>query len=387
MADASEVDLAKRLLTHRVVDETALRKAFRVQQHQHDEYGKIVSLDRVLYHMKLIPPNSLAAWRAPSPLTTQPFPGYVLERELGEGGSSTVYLGKYEANGAPVAVKVFDPIQALRPDFLERFQQEAELLIELEHENIVMGYEVGEEAGFHYFSMEAVDGDTLYDVIERRGYISNEEALSVTLQVARGLGYLHEQGYLHRDIKPGNIMVEEGGRAVMIDLGLIRSLTDEAATDDEASETMTVGTVEYLSPEQARGRADLDPRSDIYSLGVTLYHMVVGDVPFKGENDYEVMAKQVLAAMDGQKVKQRRVSPENQFFITKMMSKDRADRYEVMADVVAELSGYVGDTAVPIRLAKEPPPAAPTSPPSAPRRASGPRRKRGPAPRRTRRRR
>ena len=134
---------------------------------------------------------------------------------------------------------------------------------------------------------------------------------------------------------------------------MVESSVREAAT--------TVGTVEYLSPEQARGRADLDPRSDIYSLGVTLYHMAVGDVPFHGETDYEVMAKQVLSALDTQKVKQRRISPEVHFFITKMTSKDRGDRYENVEEVIRSIEGYLPDGVVPIDFGA-PPPVAPVAP-------------------------
>ena len=208
-----------------------LRKAFRVQKHQLDEYGKSVSLDRVLYHMKLVPADSLAGWAGPSPLKSQPFEGYTLASELGEGGSSKVYAGVYEENSAPVAVKVLDPVQALRTDFLERFKQEAELLIGLEHENIVLGYELGEAAGLHFFSMEAIDGDTLYDVIERRGRISNEEALSITLQIARGLGYsARERLPAPRHQTEQHHGRGRSGRAVMIDLGLIRSMQRRSRT-------------------------------------------------------------------------------------------------------------------------------------------------------------
>ena len=121
-------------------------------------------------------------------------------------------------------------------------------------------------------------------------------------------------------------------------------LVDEMDADAPAGsdEAMTVGTVAYCSPEQARGRADLDPRSDIYSLGVSLYHMVVGEVPFQGEDDYEVMAKQVLSAMDTQKVKQRRISPEVHFFITKMTSKERERRYQSAGSGLRDGSGACG---------------------------------------------
>ena len=146
MATQQDLDLAKRLLAARVLDEEQLRGAFALQAQLHEQ-GKQVSVVAVLYHQGLVPRGSLDALRAPSVLESQPFEDYHLEAEVGEGGSGTVYRGTYTPNGAPVAVKVLDPVQALRPDFLARFQHEAEILIELEHENIVAGYGVGFAAG------------------------------------------------------------------------------------------------------------------------------------------------------------------------------------------------------------------------------------------------
>jgi serine/threonine protein kinase len=342
-----ELELAKRLIGANVLSQEILRAAFQLQE-QLREQGKRVKLDRILYAKGWLPKGALDPLQAPRPPEAQPFAEYVLESEIGEGGSGVVFRGTYRPNGSPVAVKVLDPIQALRPAFLERFRHEASILIELEHENVVLGYEVGFENGLHFFSMELLDGLTVLDVIERRGFLGNSESLSITYQAARALEYLHSCGYLHRDIKPGNIMVEESGAARLIDLGLIRVLQGEGIARSAEEETTTVGTVEYLSPEQARGRADLDPRSDIYSLGVTLYHMVVGDVPFHGETDYEVMAKQVLSALDTQKVKQRRIAPEVHFFITKMTSKDRQNRYETVSEVIQDIEGYLPEGIVPV---------------------------------------
>ena len=364
MANAREVEIAKRLLASRVLPDDTLREAFALQEQLHEQ-GQDVSLDRILYHLKALPVGSLSVLDAPSPLESQPIEDYRLTHVLGQGGSSIVYAGVYEPNDSPIAAKILDPIQALRPDFLARFRQEAETLIELEHENIVLGYHVGTTPDpstgglWHFFTMDHVDGLTVLEVIDRRGFLSNEESLSITLQTARALAYLHDSGYLHRDIKPGNIMIEESGRARLIDLGLSRRLSADAGkhSEDDEGEEMTVGTMEYVSPEQARGRADLDPRSDIYSLGVSLYHMVMGDIPFHGETDYEVMAKQVLSALDTQKVKVRRISPEVQYFITRMMLKDREDRFGTVTDVIRDIEGYLPGEYVPVEFGDEPPPS------------------------------
>ena len=372
MATQSDLALAKRLMAARILTEEELRAAFAFQERLRGQ-GKQAALDPILYHLGYLPKGSLAVLRAPPPLESQPLRDYRLEGVLGEGGSSVVYAGVYRPNGTPVAIKVLDPIQALREEFLQRFLREAEILIELEHANIVLGYEVGCQNGWNFFSMDRVDGLTVLEVIDRRGFLSNEEALSISLQAARALKYLHDSGYLHRDIKPGNIMVEASGLARMIDLGLIRAMPREGDVARPGEETTTVGTVEYLSPEQARGSVDLDPRSDIYSLGVSLYHMVVGEVPFSGDSSYEVMAKQVLSALDTQKVKTRRIAPEVHFFITKMTSKERELRFETVEEVIANLEAYVPGGLVPVDLGVPraavrvaPPVAAPIATPVAP---------------------
>jgi serine/threonine-protein kinase len=360
VSNREDVDLAKRLLQTGLLPEASLREAFALQARVRQEREQHVPLPRVLYHLGLLPKGSLDAALGPSPLTSQPFPGYRLTGVLGEGGTSIVYRGTYLENGAAVAVKVLDPLQALKPGWVERFRLEGRILIDVDHENVILGYEVGEAAGLYFFSMECIEGITVEEVLERRGRLGNEEAMSIVLQMARALGALHAAGYLHRDVKPSNVLVTPDGRAVMIDLGFTQALEEaEGAAADTPTRALTVGTVEYLSPEQARGRVDLDPRSDIYSLGVSLYHMVVGEVPFQATSDQEVIAMQVLAGIDAQKLKQRHIAPEVQFFITKMMSKDRNHRFETMADVVRELAGYVPARPIPIDLGVPPEGAAP----------------------------
>lgn len=373
MSNRDDVELAKRLMKAGLVPAEGLRQAFALQERVREEKGQNVGLPRVIYHLGLLPKGSLDAAVAPDPIARQPFPGYRLERVLGEGGTSVVYAGTYLENGAPVAVKVLDPILALKAGWIDRFRLEARILVEVEHPNVILGYEVGEAGGLHFFSMERVEGITAEDILTRRGRIDCNEALWITLQMARALGALHAAGYLHRDVKPNNVMVQPDGRAVMIDLGFTQAL-DPSVGEDTPLHALTVGTVEYLSPEQARGRQDLDPRADIYSLGVSLYHLVVGEVPFQGASQEEVLAMQVLGTIDAQKLKQRHITPEVQFFIAKMMSKDRARRYETMDEVVRELTGYVPEGGVPVDLGPEPAapppvlqPIAPPAPPKPPR--------------------
>ena len=159
-------------------------------------------------------------------------------------------------------------------------------------------------------------------------------------------------------------MVESNGFVRLIDLGLVGDVKS-AEPGTAVQETMTVGTVEYLSPEQARGRSDLDARADMYSLGITLYHMVVGEVPFEGETDYEVMAKQILKSVDAQKIKMRRIEPEIYYLIAKMSAKDRAERYTHVREAIEVIQGYLPQGIVEVDFGV-PPVAQPIEPPAPP---------------------
>jgi serine/threonine protein kinase len=347
VATQQDLDLARRLLRAAILDEDEIRGAFALQARL-VEQGKRARIEQVIYAQKLLPKGSLAPLSLPPLLEAQPFSEYRLDDVAGVGGMGAVYRGTYLPNGAPVAVKVLDPVQALRADFRDRFVREANLHCELEHENIVRGYEYVSESGLHFYSMDFVEGATVLEIVERRGFLSNEEALSILVQVAAALSYLHDMGMIHRDIKPGNIMVDENGWARLIDLGLVGKMGSPGGAQKES--VTTVGTVEYLSPEQARGRNDLDARADLYSLGIALYHMVVGEVPFQGDSDYEVMAKQILSRVDAQKIKQRRITPEIYFLIAKLAAKDRDERLRDAEEARRIIQGYLPGGIVPIDL-------------------------------------
>jgi len=195
--------------------------------------------------------------------------------------------------------------------------------------------------------MEDVDGETLQEKIARGGAFEEDGALYVILQVARALEYLREQGLVHRDIKPGNILVTADNKVKVIDLGFAGTDAGPAGADasgaaPESAATVS-GTAAYLSPEQAQGRSDLDVRSDIYSLGATLYQMVLGELPFAGD-DAELVQKAVLEGLSAAATKGGRISAPMHYFIEKMMAKDRDIRYqsphELMADIEDTLAGH-----------------------------------------------
>ena len=263
-------------------------------------------------------------------------PGYEYLRKLGEGGTARVYQVRHLADGRIEAVKLLHAELAARPEAVKAFLAEAALLRRLEHPNVVKGHRAGRFAGHYLSFMECVEGRTLQDMIAQGGAFDEDGALYVILQVARALESLRAQGLVHRDIKPGNILVTPDNTVKVIDLGFAASCGGAGAGGS------TAGTAAFLSPEQAQGRTDLDVRSDIYSLGATLYQMVLGELPFSGD-DAALVQKAVLEGLSAAATKGGRISAHMHYFIEKMMAKDRDIRYqspqELMADIEDQIAG------------------------------------------------
>jgi serine/threonine-protein kinase len=271
----------------------------------------------------------------------EPVPGYQIIGKLGTGGTSTVFLAVDVKNGGrKVALKVLHPSKAADSRALQRFQREAELLVSLDHPNLVKGHAHGRHGPLFYLAMEFLEGESVLDVLEREGGLSEARSLEITLQTAETLAYLQSRGIVHCDIKPGNIMILKDGRQKLLDLGFAKPIAGSGAPDSET----TSGTVQYMSPEQAQGMGDIDARADIYSLGASLYHMVMGHVPFSGGDSVEVMAKQVLEAINSAEIKNRRISKHLHYFIERMMTKDKNLRYqspnELIEDIKAQIEGF-----------------------------------------------
>ncbi|MBL8693100.1 MAG: serine/threonine protein kinase [Planctomycetes bacterium] len=278
-------------------------------------------------------------------------PGHIVIERIGIGGTARVYrarerqssrdLGGREAGGREVALKILNPELALDALARERFIAEGRLLCDLDHPSIVKGYRVAHftpRSGgdpVYLLSMELVKGKTLLEHLHAKQSFDEDTALAAVLAAARGLDYLRSRGIVHRDIKPGNLMIGEGGVVKLIDLGFAQSSAAETAASAPAD--TTVGTVHYLSPEQARGEGDLDVRSDIYSLGVTLFHLVVGELPFQGEAPSEVIRKHVLEGLSSPALKGRRISPHVHYFIEKMMAKEREIRYGSPSELIRDI--------------------------------------------------
>jgi serine/threonine-protein kinase len=223
---------------------------------------------------------------------------------------------------------------------VRRFQREATLLVSFDHPNLVKGYSQGSMGPLPYLVMECLDGESAQETLDREKRFPEARSLEIIQETAKAIDYMQSKRIIHRDIKPGNIYLLKGGHVKVIDLGFAQEMGAAASGEEET----TSGTVQYMSPEQARGQLDLDVRADIYSLGATLYHMVMGETPFSGTDSVEVMAKQVMEALSSAGMKNKRISKHMHYFIERMMSKDKDLRYstprELVDDVNEQIDGF-----------------------------------------------
>jgi serine/threonine-protein kinase len=251
-------------------------------------------------------------------------PGYDLISKIGQGAMGTVFKAKQLSMDRVVAIKVLSSKYSKDRVFVERFLREARAVAKLNHENIISGIDVGEANGHHYFVMEYVDGAPVTALMKRDGRLDEQRCLKIGIQVARALAHAHKHGIVHRDVKPENIMLAvTGGGAKLCDLGLAKQTKGDA---DVTMDGTSVGTPNYISPEQARGEDKIDIRSDIYSLGASLYHMAVGGPPFSGANPMVVMTKHVTEFAEPPKRRCPALSEGFSNLIMKMMQKRREDR-------------------------------------------------------------
>lgn len=260
-------------------------------------------------------------------------PGYEVLELLGEGGMGLVYKARQKSLDRIVALKVLPPQAAKEASFIKRFISEARTVARLNHENIVAGIDVGEADGTYYFAMEHVEGESVAGMIERQGVIDERTALQIGAQIARALAHAHKHGLVHRDVKPQNILVTKSGLAKLCDLGLAK-LQSEGSKDPTG---VPVGTPHYLSPEQARGEADVDIRSDVYSLGASLFHMLTGETPFDGQSPMVLMTKHLTEEPDAPRKRNAEVSKAASDLVLHMMEKDKEDRPQTPVEVLEEI--------------------------------------------------
>ena len=268
--------------------------------------------------------------------------GYRLLRQLGRGGMATVYLAVQQSVDREIALKIMSPALLADPNFGERFLREAKIAAKLHHRHVVGIFDVGRDGDYHYMAMEYLGGGP---VLHKDGVPRDEAfALRIIREIATALDYAHKKGFVHRDVKPDNILLRDDGSAALTDFGIARAL------DPAAKMTQTgavVGTPHYMSPEQARGRS-IDGRSDLYALGIVLYELLVGRVPYQAEDSLAVGIMHIQQPVPELPHALAHLQP----LISRMLAKQPEDRFQdgmaVAEAIAAYEQGSHGDTSVPV---------------------------------------
>ena len=258
---------------------------------------------------------------------------YKLEAKLGSGGMSTVYLARDATLDRAVAVKVMHREMSEQEDQLQRFRQEARAVAKLSHPNVVAVIDAGEDGGHPYIVFEYVEGETLKQRIARLGPLDTQEALAYAIEIARGLTVAHARNMVHRDIKPQNVLIDAEGRAKLTDFGISRQLEQDGMT----ATGRVLGTTDYVAPEQAMGHA-VDPRSDLYSLGVVLYEMLLGQVPFHADSQVGVAMKHVNEELPDVQQRRPEVSAAAALVVERATTKDPSRRYQEVGEMIDDLT-------------------------------------------------
>lgn len=255
---------------------------------------------------------------------------YEILEKIGTGGMSDVYKAKCHKLNRFVAVKVLKQEFSENENFVSKFQTEAQAAAGLAHPNIVNVYDVGEENGIHYIVMELVEGITLKKYIEKKARLSYKEAVSIAIQVSMGIEAAHNNHIIHRDIKPQNIIISKDGKVKVTDFGIAKAATSNTITSN------VMGSVHYTSPEQARGGYS-DEKSDIYSLGVTIFEMLTGRVPFNGETTVAIAIKHIQEEMPSPKEYVPEIPNSVESIVLKCCQKSPDRRYQSMGELIADL--------------------------------------------------
>lgn len=263
---------------------------------------------------------------------------YEIGEVLGYGGMAEVHLGRDVRLGREVAVKVLRADLARDPSFQTRFRREAQAAASLNHPAIVAVYDTGEDAmvngGIPYIVMEYVEGRTLRDILKAEGRLMPRRAMEVVADVCAALDFSHRNGIVHRDVKPGNVMITRAGAVKVMDFGIARAAADAGAT--VTATAAVIGTAQYLSPEQARGE-NVDARSDVYSTGCMLYELITGHPPFTGDSPVAVAYQHVRETAPPPSSSNPDVPPELDAIVMKSMAKNPANRYQTAAEMRADL--------------------------------------------------
>lgn len=269
----------------------------------------------------------------------QQIPGFQILKKLGQGAMATVFMAKQLSLDRTVAIKVLPRRMSENPEFVERFYREGKAAARLNHPNIVQAIDVGESGGYHYFVMEYIDGFTVYDRIIEEKPLEEEEAIRIALGTAEALNHAHDRGFIHRDVKPKNVMLTKDNKVKLADMGLAREVSDYKIATMEKGKAY--GTPYYISPEQIRGEINIDFRADIYSLGATFYHMLTGRVPFDGNTPSAVMHKHLKEPLQPPDHINTKLSSGVAEVVELMMAKKREDRYPSTKELIVDLEALL----------------------------------------------
>jgi eukaryotic-like serine/threonine-protein kinase len=265
---------------------------------------------------------------------------YRIVRKLGTGGMANVYLAEDEVLGRRVAIKILNDRHAGDDQFVERFRREAKNAASLSHPNIVSIYDRGEAEGTYYIAMEYLDGRSLKELIVARGPAPVNVAIDYARQILAALRFAHRHGIVHRDIKPHNVLVDAEGRLKVTDFGIAR-----AGASQMTEAGSIIGTAQYLSPEQAKG-APVDQTSDLYSVGVVLYELLTGVVPFTGDTPVEIAMKHLSSAPEPPSVRRAEIPRDLDKVVLRALAKDPGDRYQSAEEMDADLARVASGAAV-----------------------------------------
>ena len=258
---------------------------------------------------------------------------YELIEKIGEGGMAIVYKAKDRLLNRYVAIKILRPEFVKDEKFIENFRKESQAAAGLSHPNIVNVYDVGQEGNIHFIVMELIDGKSLSQVIEEEGRLDYKEAISITKQVASALSLAHKNQIIHRDVKPHNILITSSGTAKLADFGIAMAVSKESIAEGKEK---IMGSVHYFSPEQARG-AYVDERSDIYSLGIVLYEMLTGKVPFDGDNPISIALMHINDPLPPVSKEVPGIPPQLEKIIAKATDKYQTNRYASADEMIEDL--------------------------------------------------
>jgi serine/threonine-protein kinase len=287
---------------------------------------------------------------------------YELLAKIGDGGMAVVYKARDIMLNRTVAVKILRESYASDPAFLARFNREAQSAANLTHPNIVNVFDVGQEGNLHYIVMEFIEGSNLKDLIIQQAPLPTQQALEIAAEICDAIGFAHSKGLIHRDIKPQNILLTSEGKVKVTDFGIAKGYGDQNLTQTG----ITLGTVHYFSPEQAKG-LQVQPQSDIYSIGVVLYEMTTGHIPFESDNPVALAVKHIEEAPPPPHNYNRSISPALEAIILKTLSKEPAQRYPTAAAMAQTLRSLESQSAMGT-MAVQPPSQPQITPPMAPRR-------------------